>query len=54
MNPRHSLQPIRILLVDDDPADVRLTQEALLEHKVYCETAVAHDGIEALAYLRRE
>jgi two-component system, chemotaxis family, response regulator Rcp1 len=54
MNPRHSLQPIRILMVDDDPADVRLTQEALLEHKVYCDTAVVHDGIEALAYLRHE
>jgi CheY-like chemotaxis protein len=54
MNPPQSVEPIRILLVDDDPADVRLTQEALKEHKVFCETAVAGDGIEALAYLRRE
>jgi two-component system, chemotaxis family, response regulator Rcp1 len=54
MNPPQSVEPIHILLVDDDPADVRLTQEALKEHKVFCETAVAGDGIEALAYLRRE
>jgi two-component system, chemotaxis family, response regulator Rcp1 len=54
MNSQQSVEPIRILLVDDDPADVRLTQEALKEHKVSCETAVAADGIEALAYLRRE
>ena len=54
MNPPQSVEPIHILLVDDDPADVRLTQEAFKEHKVFCKTAVAGDGIEALAYLRRE
>ena len=54
MNSQHSMEPIHILLVDDDPADVRLTQEALLEHKVFCDTAVARDGVDALAYLRRE
>jgi two-component system, chemotaxis family, response regulator Rcp1 len=40
--------------VDDDPTDVRLTQEALKEHKVYCQTGVASDGSEAMVYLRRE
>jgi len=54
MIPKDLLEPIHILLVDDDPADVRLTLEALTEHKVHCQTAVASDGIEALAYLRRE
>ena len=54
MNPQQSIEPIRILLVDDDLADVRLTQEALKEHKVFCETAVVQDGVDALAYLRRE
>jgi two-component system, chemotaxis family, response regulator Rcp1 len=46
--------PIRILLVDDDPGDVRLTQEALKADKVYCQSDVAANGIEALAYLRQE
>jgi two-component system, chemotaxis family, response regulator Rcp1 len=54
MSPKDMIQPIYILLVDDDPADVRLTQEALKEHKVYCQTAVASNGVEAMAYLRRE
>jgi two-component system, chemotaxis family, response regulator Rcp1 len=54
MSPQDLIEPIRILLVDDDPADVRLTQEALKEHKVYCQTTVASDGIEAMAYLRRQ
>jgi CheY-like chemotaxis protein len=54
MNTRPQGEPIHILLVDDDPADVHLTLEALKEHKVFCETAVANDGVEALAYLRKE
>jgi chemotaxis family two-component system response regulator Rcp1 len=54
MSPRLGAEPVHILLVDDDPADVRLTLEALREHKVYCETAIASDGVEALAYLHRE
>lgn len=54
MNTRPQGEPIHILLVDDDPADVRLTLEALKEHKVFCETVVANDGVEALAYLRKE
>ncbi|HEX9869098.1 MAG TPA: response regulator [Candidatus Tectomicrobia bacterium] len=54
MSPKDLLEPIHILLVDDDPADVRLTLEALKEHKVHGQTAVAPDGVEALAYLRRE
>jgi chemotaxis family two-component system response regulator Rcp1 len=44
--------PIEILLVEDNPADVRLTQEALREGKVKNNLRVARDGEEALAYLR--
>jgi CheY-like chemotaxis protein len=44
----------RILLVDDDPADVRLTREALRDGKVHAEIDVVKDGVEALAFLRRE
>ena len=47
-------QPIEILLVEDNPGDVRLTTEALAEAKVQNQLAVARDGVEALQYLRRE
>jgi len=46
--------PVEILLVEDNPADVRLTQEALKEGKVFNNLHWAKDGVEALAFLRRE
>ena len=46
--------PIEILLVEDNPGDVRLTIEALKEGKVANKINVAVDGVEALAFLRRE
>jgi len=45
-------QPIEILLVEDNPGDVRLTIEALKEAKVNNHLTVARDGEEALAYLQ--
>ncbi|WP_309895586.1 response regulator [Archangium sp.] len=47
-------RPIQILLVEDNPGDVRLTIEALKEGKVSNSLSVARDGVEALAFLRRE
>lgn len=47
-------RPIEILLVEDNPGDVRLTIEALKEGKVRNNLSVAKDGVEALAFLRRE
>jgi len=47
-------KPIEILLVEDNPGDVRLTQEAFKEGKVSNNLNVARDGVEALAYLRQE
>lgn len=47
-------RPIEILLVEDNPADVRLTQEALKEEKVFSHLHVVNDGVEAMAFLRRE
>ena len=44
---------IQILLVEDNPGDVRLTQEALLGAKVANELHVVGDGEEAIEYLRR-
>ena len=54
MTPRRLMRPAEILLVEDNPADVRLTREALLEGKVRNNLSVAADGVEALAFLRRE
>lgn len=44
--------PVEILLVEDNPGDVRLTQEALREGKILHRLQVATDGAEALAMLR--
>jgi two-component system, chemotaxis family, response regulator Rcp1 len=46
-------QPIEILLVEDNPGDVRLTVEALKEGKVQNKLHVARDGAEALDFLFR-
>src|SRR5258708_4939782 len=47
-------RPIEILLVDDNPGDVDLAREALSEGKIVNNLSVAQDGVEALAFLRRE
>jgi two-component system, chemotaxis family, response regulator Rcp1 len=47
-------QPVEILLVEDNPGDVRLTREALKESKIRNNLSVAVDGMEAMEYLRRE
>lgn len=47
-------EPVEILLIEDNPGDVRLTREALRDAKVRNNLAVASDGVEALAYLRRQ
>ena len=46
--------PIQILLVEDSPGDVRLTQEAFREANGAVCLHVASDGLEAMAFLRRE
>ena len=45
-------EPIKILFVEDNPADVRLTLEALQEFKLRNEIYVVGDGEEAMAFLR--
>jgi chemotaxis family two-component system response regulator Rcp1 len=47
-------RPIEILLVEDNPGDVRLTREALVDAKVHNHLSVVGDGVEALAFLHRE
>jgi CheY-like chemotaxis protein len=46
--------PIEVLLVEDSAGDVRLTREAFKDAKVLINLRVAPDGVEAMAYLRRE
>jgi chemotaxis family two-component system response regulator Rcp1 len=48
------LRPIEILIVEDNPGDVRLTQEALKEGRIANRLHSVGDGVSALAFLRRE
>ena len=54
MDDLRGARPIEIMLVEDNPADVRLTRETLKEGKVRNNLHVVSDGVEALAWLRRE
>lgn len=54
MNSAIKCGPIEILLVEDNPGDVRLTIEALNEGRFANTINVAVDGFEAMAFLRRE
>jgi CheY-like chemotaxis protein len=47
-------KPLDVLLVEDSPGDVRLTQEALREANRAIRLHVAVDGVEAMAFLRKE
>jgi two-component system, chemotaxis family, response regulator Rcp1 len=47
-------EAIEVLLVEDSPGDVRLTREAFEDAKVHINLHVASDGMEAMAFLKRE
>lgn len=47
-------RPIEILLIEDSPGDVRLTQEVFREGKVRNNLSVVEDGVQALAFLRKQ
>ena len=47
-------RPIEILLVEDSPADVRLTEEAFRENRIANNLHVVEDGEAAMAFLRRQ
>ena len=49
-----NVEAVEILLVEDSPGDVRLTQEALKDSKLYNNLSVVPDGVEAMAFLRRQ
>ena len=46
--------PIQVLLVEDSPGDVRLTQEAFRDANKAIQLHVVVDGVEAMAFLRHE
>lgn len=48
------MRPAEILMIEDNPADVELTREALLCEKCRVNLNVVSDGIEALRYLKKE
>jgi CheY-like chemotaxis protein len=46
--------PIQVLLVEDNPGDARLTRIALEDGKMHVNLSVVDDGVEAMAFLRRQ
>ena len=48
------VSPIEILLVEDNPGDARLTQEALKDSKLVNKLYVVEDGVDALRFLKNE
>jgi CheY-like chemotaxis protein len=49
-----SLRVVDILLVEDDPGDVLMTREAFADYKIHNRLHVVDNGIDAMAFLRRE
>ena len=47
-------EPIEILLIEDSPDDADLTVDVLREGRIHNRVTVIEDGVEAMAYLRRE
>jgi len=54
MIPSYPFRPVEILLVEDSPTDLLLTREALEHARVLHNLRVVEDGVQALAYVRRE
>jgi chemotaxis family two-component system response regulator Rcp1 len=48
------MKPVEMLLVEDNPGDARLAIEALKDAKVHNNLSWVQDGVEAIAFLRRE
>ncbi|MGV0027402.1 response regulator [Phormidesmis priestleyi] len=46
--------PIQVLLVEDNPGDAHLTKIALADGKMHINLSIVEDGVEAIAFLRRQ
>jgi CheY-like chemotaxis protein len=53
-SPETAPAPIEVLVVDDDAGDVLMIEEALTANEIVSRLHVVSDGVEALAFLRRE
>jgi CheY-like chemotaxis protein len=47
-------RPIEVLLVEDDPGDVLITQEAFADYKIANQLTVVTNGEDAIAYMRKQ
>ncbi len=54
MDGEQNMRAFDILLVEDNPGDIRLTQEALKDNRLVNHLSVVKDGEEAMAFLRQE
>ena len=54
MNMEKMGRPVQMLLVEDNLGDIRLTKETLRDAKVMVNLHVVGDGVEAMAFLRKE
>ncbi len=50
---RNKRKAAKILLIEDNPGDIRLTQEAFKDSKIPIELSVVTDGVEAIDFLRK-
>ena len=54
MNEKDTMKPIEVLMVEDNPGDVRLTKEAFIDHKLRVNFHVVDDGEKAINYLHQK
>lgn len=51
---QNQVAPFEILIVDDEPGDIELIRSAIVEGRFICRTHIARDGVEAMAFMRKE
>jgi len=54
MSESHNSKPIEVLLVEDDPGDVLMTQEAFADYKIANRLSVVTNGEDAIAFMRKQ
>lgn len=54
MSTPQTLEPIDVLLVEDDPGDTLMIREAFTDNKVHNTLSCVTDGVQAMQFLRRE
>jgi chemotaxis family two-component system response regulator Rcp1 len=54
MEQKKNFRTVEVLLVEDNPGDIRLTMEAFKDGKICNHLSVVRDGVEAMAFLRQE